>query len=168
MAREIERKYLLRNAAWRQQVERSQHFCQGYLSSHHQGKASVRVRLKGEQGELNIKSLELGSSRQEYEYAIPREDAREMLDTLCQGPLIDKTRHWVDYQGQVFEVDEFHGDNSGLIVAELELAREDQAVQAPEWLGSEVTHLPRYFNVALAERPYCQWSAAEKAGEDAD
>ncbi|MCP1726687.1 adenylate cyclase [Natronospira proteinivora] len=168
MPREIERKYLLIDERWREQVLRSQPFRQGYLSDHRSGRASVRVRLKGDQGELNIKSLELGSSRQEYEYPIPASEAREMLETLCQGPLIEKTRHWVDYRGQVFEIDEFHSDNAGLVVAELELDREDQPVEAPAWLGPEVTHLPRYFNVALAQRPYCQWSSAEKAGEDAD
>ena len=168
MAREIERKYLIRDETWRQAVENRVLFRQGYLSDHRQGgKASVRVRLHGDRGELNIKSLELGISRQEYEYPIPSDEAREMLDSLCQGPQIEKYRHWVKADGHVWEIDEFLGDNAGLVVAEVELESESQSVQRPDWLGGEVTHLERYYNVALVRHPYSQWSVEEREARDA-
>ncbi|MDQ2068276.1 CYTH domain-containing protein [Natronospira bacteriovora] len=167
MAREIERKFLVRNDDWRAVVQDRQHFRQGYLTDHRHGKASVRLRLRGEQAELNIKSLELGVSRQEYEYPIPATEAREMLDHLCPGPQVEKFRHWVHDSGHIWEVDEFLGDNSGLVVAEVELEREDQTVNRPHWLGPEVTHLERYYNVALITHPYRQWTVAEREAVDA-
>jgi len=168
MAREIERKFLLSGMAWRDAVERSESFQQAYLCGYEQGRASVRVRVRGAQAELNIKSLELGVSRDEYEYAIPDDDARKMIETLAVGPVIEKTRHWVRTQDHLFEVDEFHGNNQGLVVAEVELESEGQPVVKPNWLGPEVTHLPRYFNVALAKRPFSEWTAREQAGDEVD
>lgn len=168
MAREIERKFLVHGDAWREQVESRSRFRQAYLTDHRSGRASVRVRLLDEQGELNIKSLELGVSREEFQYAIPGDEARQMLDHLCTGPQIEKYRHWVRVGGHLWEIDEFLGDNAGLIVAEVELESETERIDAPEWLGSEVTHLPRYFNVALVQRPFCDWTVFEQAGRDAD
>jgi adenylate cyclase len=132
---------------------------QGYLAGNE--RASVRVRVAGEQAWLNIKSGGLVASRLEYEYAIPVADARELL-TLAAGPTIDKTRHFVAYGGFEWEVDEFHGDNAGLVVAELELDREDEEFARPPWLGVEVTHLKRYYNVCLVDHPYTAWTDAER------
>lgn len=168
MAREIERKFLTRGDGWREQWLRRRHFRQGYLTDHEHGRASVRVRVLGEEGELNIKSLELGVSREEYQYPIPVDDAREMLDNLCHGPQVEKVRHWVEAGGHVWEIDEFLGDNQGLVVAEVELTSESERIERPDWLGPEVTHLPRYFNVALVKRPYREWTADEQAARDAD
>ena len=159
MAREIERKFLLASDAWRALVKRSEPMSQGYIAS---GKGvSVRVRIGDDSAWLNIKSGDLVASRLEYEYGIPVADARELL-TLAEGPLINKTRHFVEHGGNTWEVDEFHGDNSGLVVAELELDREDQEFQHPPWVGREVTHLRRYYNVCLATHPYRAWTEAER------
>ncbi|MGD9888195.1 MAG: CYTH domain-containing protein [Halothiobacillaceae bacterium] len=158
MALEIERKFLLKSDAWRHAVSRSTLYRQGYLTQSMEGaKASVRVRVEGERGVLNIKSVRLGMARHEYEYAIPLAEANEMLDTLC-GSIVEKTRHLVPFGGHVFEVDEFHGDNAGLIVAEVELAAVDEVFERPAWLGQEVTDDARYYNVALALKPYASWS----------
>jgi adenylate cyclase len=117
--------------------------------------------VAGDDARLNIKSGGLVASRLEYEYPIPVADARELL-TLATGPLIDKTRHYFDYGGFTWEIDEFHGDNAGLVVAEIELEREDQEFPRPPWLGVEVTHLERYYNVCLVKHPYRAWTEAEK------
>ncbi|KAB7627451.1 CYTH domain-containing protein [Alkalilimnicola sp. S0819] len=155
MAEEIERKFLLLNEDWRGAVQRSVAFAQGYLLGARQ--ASVRVRIEGEQANLNIKGVTLGVRRAEYEYPIPLADAREMLDTLCEGPLIEKTRHYVEHQGHTWEIDEFHGDNAGLRVAEIELAHEDEPFARPGWLGAEVSGEARYYNVMLVKHPYREW-----------
>lgn len=168
MAREIERKFLVCSDAWHEQVDRRSHFRQAYLTDHRAGRASVRVRLLDDRGELNIKSLELGISREEFQYDIPGDEARQMLDHLCTGPEIKKTRHWVRAGGHLWEIDEFEGDNAGLIVAEVELESEAERIDPPDWLGPEVTHLPRYFNVALVQRPFREWTAFEQAAKDAD
>lgn len=168
MAREIERKFLVCSDAWREQVDSRSHFRQAYLTDHRSGRASVRVRLLDDRGELNIKSLELGISREEFQYDIPGDEARQMLDHLCTGPEIEKTRHWVRAGGHLWEIDEFEGDNAGLIVAEVELESEAERIDPPDWLGPEVTHLPRYFNVALVQRPFREWTAFEQAAKDAD
>jgi adenylate cyclase len=159
MPREIERKFLPKSDAWRSLAHRRQRMSQGYIAG--SARASVRVRVAGEDAWLNIKSGGLVASRLEYEYAIPVAEARELL-TLSVGPLIDKTRHFVTHGGFEWEVDEFHGDNAGLVVAELELDREEQEFPRPPWLGVEVTHLPRYYNVCLVSHPYSAWTAAER------
>lgn len=159
MPREIERKFLPKNDAWRALAHRSQRMTQGYLASG--GRVSVRVRIAGDEARLNMKAGGLVASRQEYEYAIPLDEARELL-ALADGPLIDKTRHLVTHRGFEWEVDEFHGDNAGLVVAELELTREDQSFPEPPWLGTEVTALRRYYNVCLVDHPYREWTAAER------
>lgn len=155
MALEIERKFLLVNDRWRRQVRHSEAFRQGYLSGE-DGRASVRVRLEGEAARLNIKAAVVGQARAEYEYEIPRQDAVEMLDKLCVGR-VEKTRHYLEHGGFTWEIDEFHGDNQGLVVAEIELQHLDQDFVRPDWLGTEVTEERRYYNHSLALHPYGRW-----------
>lgn len=156
MAAEIERKFLVTDERWRAEAESAQGFRQGYFGGTE--RASIRVRVSGERAWLNIKSATLGISRQEYEYPVPLADAQEMLESLCSGPLIEKTRHFVRHEGHLWEVDEFFGDNAGLVVAELELASADEPFARPAWVGEEVSHDPRYYNVRLAQHPYREWS----------
>jgi adenylate cyclase len=170
MGIEIERKFLVASDAWRNAVTDSRHIAQGYLVGVRAlrdgtARASVRVRVCGEQAWINVKSVELGVSRAEYEVALPLADAQNMLGTLCDG-VLEKTRHHVSVDGWLFEVDEFHGDNQGLIVAEIELPAADAVFPRPAWLGAEVSHLARYYNVNLFEHPFASWSAAERAGSD--
>jgi adenylate cyclase len=162
---EIERKFLVVGDAWRAAVSRSQTLRQGYLAGPPEARCSVRVRIEGEQAFLNIKSATPGIVRDEYEYAVPLEDAQRMLATLA-GDLVEKRRHYVDVDGHLFEIDEFDGDNAGLVVAELELERADAEFPRPSWLGAEVSHLERYYNLNLAARPYARWSAAERNADD--
>jgi CYTH domain-containing protein len=155
MGREIERKFLVNGDHWRSLADTGTVFRQGYLSL--EPGRSVRVRLAGEMGSLNIKGKISMLSRHEFEYAISAEDAHELLDKLCIQPLIVKTRYRLTHHGLVWEIDEFAGDNAGLIIAEVELASEDQGFDAPEWLGEEVSHDPRYLNINLVKRPYSHW-----------
>ena len=159
MPREIERKFLLKSDAWRSQIRESRLMSQGYLAS--AGNVSVRVRVAEPEAWLNIKAGGLVASRAEYEYAIPLDEARELL-ALAEGPLIEKTRHLVEHGGLTWEIDEFEGDNSGLVVAEVELDSEDSPLARPPWLGVEVTHLRRYYNVCLVSHPYRAWNEAER------
>jgi adenylate cyclase len=160
MATEIERKFLLVSDEWRQWVSRSEVFRQGYLSNNPQ--ASVRVRIADDTATLNIKGMTLGVQRPEYEYEIPLHDAAELLDQLCTRPLIEKTRHFVEFGGNLWEIDEFHGDNAGLVVAEVELDSPDQVIAMPAWAGQDVSHLERYYNVRLTQYPYSRWTAEER------
>ena len=159
MPREIERKFLPKSDAWRGLAQRSRRMTQGYLASSE--RLSLRVRIAGDDAWLNIKAGGLVASRPEYEYPLPLDEARELL-ALAEGPLIDKTRHFVVHDGMTWEVDEFHGDNAGLVVAELELESEDQRFSLPPWLGREVTALRRYYNVCLVTHPYCAWTTVER------
>jgi adenylate cyclase len=159
MPREIERKFLLKSDAWRSHIRESRPMSQGYLVS--ANKLSVRVRIAGKEAWLNIKSGGLSASRQEYEYPLPLDEARELL-ALAEGPLIDKTRHFVEHRGMTWEIDEFGGDNAGLVVAEVELDSEDAPFARPPWVGAEVTHLRRYYNVCLVSHPYRAWNEAER------
>ncbi|VAW70343.1 hypothetical protein MNBD_GAMMA09-357 [hydrothermal vent metagenome] len=152
---EIERKFLLANEDWRQDVLRSNRIRQGYLGKI--DKASVRIRVEGAKANINVKSATLGMRRMEYEYAIPLDEAEEMLQQLCEQPQIDKTRYIVELAGHTWEIDEFYGDNEGLLVAEIELGSEDEAFEKPEWAGEEVTEDPRYYNVNLIHHPYNLW-----------
>jgi adenylate cyclase len=161
MGVEIERKFLLRSDAWRAAVASSTRLRQGYLAN--TAHASVRVRRAGDTAWLSVKSMTAALTRHEYEYAIPPDDADAMLDRLCEGPRIDKIRHLVTVAGHVWEIDEFLGDNAGLVVAELELDAEDEAFVTPPWLGAEVTREERYYNFRLAAYPYSRWSADERA-----
>lgn len=167
MGIEIERKFLLANEGWRAAAVKSVRMAQGYINDMaalREGRqnASVRVRIAGDAAFLNLKSRELGSTRQEFDYPIPVADAEALL-ALCVGGRIDKVRHYVQHAGHTWEVDEFAGDNAGLVVAELELGSADEAFERPSWLGREVTEELRYYNLALAERPYSRWRAEEQA-----
>jgi adenylate cyclase len=171
MGLEIERKFLPANDAWRGAVERSQRIAQGYLVGAQAlrdgtARASVRARLAGDQAWLNIKAATAGIARAEFDYPIPAADAEALLATLCDG-VLEKIRHHVRVDGCLFEVDEFLGDNSGLVVAEVELPAVDAAFPRPSWLGREVSALARYYNVNLIAHPYRQWSPAERAAEEA-
>jgi CYTH domain-containing protein len=152
---EIERKFLIVSDAWRGQVEGApKRLSQGYLCS--DAAKSVRVRIAGDRATLTVKGSREGISRLELQYDIPVRDAEFML-ALCERPLIDKTRYIVRHDGMKWEVDIFHAENDGLMVAEVELEREDQPVNLPEWVGQEVSHEARYYNSCLARVPYSTW-----------
>lgn len=155
MAIEIERKFLVTDDRWRAAVSSSTLLRQGYLAN--TTRASVRVRIAGDEAWLSVKAMTPGVARAEYEAPIPVADAREILEDLCEGPLIEKWRHIVVYAGERWEIDEFLGDNAGLVVAEVELESETQAFARPDWLGAEVTHQQRYYNFRLSQQPYGQW-----------
>ncbi|MCX7032697.1 MAG: CYTH domain-containing protein [Arenimonas sp.] len=167
MAIEIERKFRVVGEGWRPHVVKSVRMAQGYINDmaalrDARQNASVRVRIAGDQAFLNLKSREPGPSRQEFDYPIPVVDAEALL-RLCVGGLIDKVRHYIPQDGLTWEVDQFGGDNAGLVVAELELPAVDTVFARPDWLGREVTDEQRFYNLALAERPYSRWSAVEQA-----
>lgn len=152
---EIERKFLLANNNWRDEVIRSSRIRQGYMGKI--DKASVRIRVQGDKANINIKSATLDMRRMEYEYEIPLDEAEEMLDQLCDQPQVDKTRYFVEFGSHLWEIDEFYGENEGLFVAEVELGSEDEVFEKPEWLGQEVTEDPRYYNVNLIKHPFKAW-----------
>lgn len=155
MALEIEHKFLLANDGWRSEIKRSVHYKQGYLSG--SPLSSVRVRISDSHAWLNIKSTTIGTHRQEFEYEIPLADANTILDDLCHKPLIEKTRHFVYRGAHVWEIDEFMGDNAGLIVAEIELSQIGESFEKPDWLGMEVTEDLRYYNNNLTKHPFKDW-----------
>jgi adenylate cyclase len=155
MAIEIERKYLVKNDKWKPFVESEAIMMQGYLAS--LTNVSIRVRVAKGKAHLNIKSATLGISRSEYEYEIPLLDGEEMLANLTTGSVIDKVRYRVRCGDHTWELDVFHGDNAGLIVAELELNSEDEAFEMPEWAGEEVSGDPKYYNASLVKHPYRDW-----------
>ena len=159
MGQEIERKYRVTSDAWRRQARNVESLRQGYLADMDApgARSSIRVRIGGDRAHLNIKSATLGIARQEYEYPLPLEDAQRMLDELCVGALLEKNRHYVEHQGFLWEVDEFLGDNAGLVVAEVELETTTQRPPLPDWVGEEVSEDARYFNVMLVKRPYKDW-----------
>lgn len=154
MAEEIERKFLVNSDAWRAQASGTR-FRQGFLST--DPDRTVRVRAAGARGTLTIKGRTVGARRPEYEYEIPLADAEQMLDTLCERPLIEKVRFELHDGTHLWEIDVFEGDNAGLVVAEIELESEEESFERPDWLGEEVTDDPRYFNANLVENPYRTW-----------
>jgi adenylate cyclase len=155
MATEIERKFLVTNENWRTQATQQKSIKQGYFGP--PNKASIRIRIDGDAANINIKSATLDIVRKEYEISVPLNDAEEMLQHLCERPFIEKVRHLVPQGAHVWEVDEFSGDNQGLIVAEIELSSADEAFEKPDWLGEEVSHDERYYNVRLVKNPYKNW-----------
>ena len=170
MGIEIERKFLVTSGAWRQAAHKVVPMAQGYLNDLAMvesggQKASVRVRIEGDDAYLNLKSRERGHTRQEFNYAIPVDEARALL-ALSVGGLIDKRRHYVNHEGHLWEVDEFLGENAGLVVAEIELQHADEAFALPEWAGKQATDALRYYNLALASHPYSQWTDDERAATD--
>jgi adenylate cyclase len=154
MGTEIERKFLLRDDTWKAGA-RGKPYRQGYLSA--AVERNVRVRIAGDDAWLTVKGRAHGLTRLEFEYPIPLADARRMLDELCLEPLIEKTRYVVVHSGLTWEIDEFAGDNAGLVVAEIELDDEAQEIELPPWVGREVTGDPRYLNSNLVEKPYRTW-----------
>lgn len=153
---EIERKFLLKDGSWRSLVDRSLVMKQGYLSS--EKHCSIRIRTAGSEAWLNLKSATIGAQRHEFEYPVPLAEAELMLQTLGNGPLIEKTRHYVTYGSHLWEIDEFHAENDGLIVAEIELDAVDESFERPAWLGEEVTSDIRYYNTLLAKKPFSTWN----------
>ncbi len=170
MGIEIERKFLVTREGWRAEAHKVVPMAQGYLNDlamveGGMQKASVRVRIEDDHAFLNLKSRERGHTRQEFNYPIPVDEARELL-ALSVGGLIDKRRHYVQHAGHLWEVDEFLGDNAGLVVAEIELESADESFEMPPWAGRQVTDSLRYYNLALASRPYSQWADDERVAAD--
>jgi len=155
MTIEIEHKFLMEGNDWREHITHSIKYRQGYLSS--QATSSIRVRISDKCAWLNIKSATVGTHRHEYEYEIPLLDANEIINTLCRKPIIEKTRHFVIDDGNTWEIDEFYGENQGLIIAEIELTEIGKFFSKPPWIGEEVTHDLRYYNNNLAKHPYSEW-----------
>jgi adenylate cyclase len=153
MGIEIERKFLVTSESWKKPGTGVQ-YRQGYLNTHKE--RVVRVRTMGDKAALTIKGVSVGASRLEFEYEISVDDANQLLD-LCEIPLIEKTRYRIEHGGLIWEVDEFHGVNEGLVIAECELETEDQEIDKPNWVGGEVTGDPRYFNTNLVARPFTIW-----------
>ncbi len=154
MGTEIEKKFLITDNTW-QGLDQGKAYCQGYLNSE-KGR-TVRVRTIGERGILTIKGPSEGGARLEYEYNIPVEEAREILDRLCYKPLIEKIRYAIPFAGFIWEVDQFKGENHGLVLAEIELAYVGQEFAKPAWIGREVTGDARYYNANLVQYPYSLW-----------
>lgn len=154
MGTEIERKFLLKDDAWRTGAVGTM-YRQGYLNSAKE--RTVRIRTVGDRAFLTVKGVTTGATRAEYEYPIPFDDCNAMLDTLAEKPLIEKKRYRIRHGGLTWEIDEFFGENLGLVVAEIELQSENQAFDRPQWIGAEVTGDPRYFNSNLIKHPYTRW-----------
>jgi CYTH domain-containing protein len=155
MATEIERKFLVTGDAWRGIASAGTLYRQGYLSI--DVERTVRVRVAGERASLTIKGPSVGARRNEFEYSIPRDEALQLLEELCLRPIIEKTRHRLSRDGLTWEIDEFGGENRGLVVAEVELTDESQVVAPPDWIGDEVTGDPRYYNANLVRHPFSRW-----------
>jgi adenylate cyclase len=155
MAIEIERKFRVIDDGWRAAVGSSTLLRQGYLAN--TLRASIRVRVGGESAWLSVKAMTPGRARAEFEADIAATDAQQMLSQLCEGALIEKWRHIVVHAGDRWEIDEFLGDNAGLVIAELELDSEEQDFARPTWLGEEVTDDQRYYNFRLSQHPYREW-----------
>ena len=153
MPTEIERKFIVADDSWRNGTT-GVRIAQGYLSQ--DPERTVRVRIGGEMAWLTIKGRTHGITRAEFEYAIPLDDARSLLG-LCSPSVIDKTRHEISHAGHLWEVDVFHGENAGLVIAEVELADESISPELPPWVGAEVSAEVRYFNACLAVLPYAKW-----------
>ncbi len=153
MGREIERKYLVKGDAWRglgAAIKISQGFFHTWRGH------TVRVRCYGDKGYVTFKTRR-AFTRKEFEYNIPLEEAKEMLHTMCDQPLVEKTRHEALVDGRLWTIDEFYGVNAGLIIAEVELESEQQSPALPDWVGREVTGVPSYYNDYLANNPYITW-----------
>ena len=154
MGKEIERKFIVKDDTF-QSLAKGTSYRQGYLNSAKE--RVVRVRTIDDKGFLTIKVITTGATRLEYEYEVPLKDAEAMLNELCEKPLIEKNRYKIKYEGLIWEVDEFFGENQGLIFAEVELETEDQQIEKPKWIGEEVTGDPKYFNSNLIQNPYEIW-----------
>ncbi len=160
MGVEIERKFLLKSDEWKAHVTETHVIKQSYLQSglETSQKSSVRIRISNKQANINVKSAELSAVRQEYEYDIPLHDAEQMLSTLCDNVIIEKTRFYVPYGSHLWEVDVFSGENTGLQMAEIELMSLGEDFERPDWIGAEVTNDERYYNNYLLRKPFLMWS----------
>ena len=154
MSVEIERKFLVKHDSWRD-LAPGVLYRQGYIST--QPGRTVRVRVAGDRAFITLKGATQGIARSEFEYPIPVEDANELLNGLCASPLIEKYRHKIDINGLVWEVDEFLGENQGLVIAEVELENADQTIELPDWIGEDVSHDSRYYNSNLVNHPFSGW-----------
>ena len=154
MAIEIERKFLVKEKPF-SIAKRSLKINQGYIIN--EKSKVIRVREKGDDYFLTIKGNNIGISRLEYDFPISKEDAKELIFHFCKTTLIEKTRHYIEHKGHTWEVDEFHGKNNGLIVAEIELESEDEKFEIPDWVGEEVTQDDRYYNMNLTIHPFTSW-----------
>ena len=154
MGLEIEKKFLIKNDNWKQFVSEEKEITQGYLNAN--PNRTVRVRIAGKLGFLTIKSKSKGSGRSEFEYEIPIEDATELIE-LCEKPILSKTRFIVKFENHKWEIDVFEKENKGLVVAEIELSKEDEFFLTPDWIGKEVTEETKYYNSQLIENPYSEW-----------
>ena len=159
MAIEIERKFLVKERPFAM-AKRSLKINQGYILN--EKSKVISVREKGDDYFLTIKGNNIGISRLEYDFPISKDDAEELIIHFCKTTLIEKTRHYVEHKGHTWEVDEFHGTNDGLIVAEIELESEDEKFEIPNWIGQEVTQDERYYNMNLAVHPYTSWENPNK------
>ncbi len=159
MAKEIERKYIVINDSFKSMSTRSYHIVQGYI--HTEPRAVVRVRIRDDKAFLTIKGENKGAVRNEWEYGIPVDDARHMLDELCQGSVIEKTPYIVEYNRHIWEVDSFDTPCKGLVVAEIELKSEDESFSLPPFVGDEVTGDPAYYNSTMASTSHQEVCAAE-------
>jgi adenylate cyclase len=155
MGIEIEKKFLVTGEDWKKLVAGTI-YRQGYLTSGR--RCTVRVRIAGEKGYLTVKGPSVGAVRKEYEYEIPFAEAGEMLENLCGKPLIEKRRYRIPIADHVWEVDEFFGENEGLVIAEIELKKEDEDFVKPRWAGMEVTGDSRYYNASLVTHPFTKWT----------
>jgi adenylate cyclase len=154
MPKEIERKFLVKNEEFKT-LGKSEYIHQGFLSTVKE--RVVRVRIRGEKAWITIKGITQGASRAEFEYEIPMADAKFMLENLCERPTIEKHRYVVPFAGFTWEIDEFHGENDGLVIAEIELPAEDTVFSLPDWVGEEVTADARYYNANLVKNPFRNW-----------
>lgn len=155
MGREIERKYLVKNNLYRNNFK-GVLYRQAYLNN--SPERTVRVRVYNQKGYLTIKGPTEGCVRAEFEYGIPFNEAQTIIDSLCEKPVIEKYRYKVEYEGLIWEIDEFIGDNTGLVIAEIELSDENQSFLKPSWIGEEVTGDQRYYNSNLVKKPFCTWT----------
>lgn len=153
--KEIERKFLVNGDAWRKGAK-GIFYRQGYLAA--SDDRTVRVRVAGKKAYLTVKGRKTGLSCPEYEYPIPVAEAEDVLERICMKPFIEKIRYVLDFKGRCWEIDEFMGENKGLVIAEVELERELQAIELPAWAGREVSFDPKYWNVNLMKHPFCRWS----------
>lgn len=159
MATEIERKFLVDGDGWRKGAH-GVFWRQGYLAAAET--CVVRVRVSADNAFITVKGKKAGLASPEYEYALPLADAREILEHLCLKPIIEKIRYTIDFQGLTWEIDEFEGENDGLVVAEVELAHAGQVITLPEWVGKEVSYDRKYLNVNLMKHPYKRWTPQMK------
>ena len=154
MAIEIEKKFLIKHIPYNQ-IEYSHKITQGYIVRDQ--KKVIRVREKGDEFYITIKGNNIGISRLEFEYKIPEKDAKDLFQNFCEIGVIKKTRHYIHFKKHLWEIDEFHDQNQGLIIAEIELKSEDEKFHIPNWIFKEVTTQSKYYNINLIKNPYCNW-----------